>query len=150
VSDQRALLDECTNRPTCTAEMHLAGCPASPTVGLLAALQRSVDRARADRCEREPNELTDRAAEAIIGQAEADRELRAPAPPCMECGPGYRIGDEGCRHTARERQTWEKRLGDTDVAEKRMHLEVDDQGRVRIHEALVVQLLVDAGWERTA
>lgn len=21
-------------------------------------------------------------------------------PPCYQCGPGYRIGDEGCRHTS--------------------------------------------------
>lgn len=48
-----------------------------------------------------------------------------------------------------EWQTWERRLGGTDVAEKRLHLEVDDQGRVRLHEAIVAQLLHDAGWERT-
>lgn len=31
-----------------------------------------------------------------------------------------------------------------------LHLEVDDEGRVRVHEAVLAQLLVDAGWERTA
>lgn len=49
-----------------------------------------------------------------------------------------------------ERQTWERRLGGTDVAEVRIHLEVDTEGRVRLHEALAARLLHEAGWERTA
>lgn len=49
-----------------------------------------------------------------------------------------------------ERQVWEKRLGGTDVVEKRLHLEVDAEGRVRLHEALAARLLHEAGWERTA
>lgn len=49
-----------------------------------------------------------------------------------------------------ERQTWERRLGGTDIAEVRIHLEVDAEGRVRIHEALAARLLHEAGWERTA
>lgn len=47
-------------------------------------------------------------------------------------------------------QTWERRLGSTAVAATRMHLDVDDQGRVHVHEALLAQLLLDAGWERTS
>lgn len=47
------------------------------------------------------------------------------------------------------RQVWERHLAGTDVAEQRIHLEVDDQGRVFVHEALLAQLLVDAGWERS-
>ena len=46
------------------------------------------------------------------------------------------------------RQVWEKRLSGTDVAEQRMHLDVDDESRIRIHEVLLVQLLDAAGWER--
>lgn len=52
--------------------------------------------------------------------------------------------------TIAELQTWERRLGGTDIAEVRIHLEVDDQGRVRLHEALAARLLHEAGWERTA
>lgn len=40
--------------------------------------------------------------------------------------------------------------GDTGLHLRRLHLEVDDTGHVRIHEALAAQLLTDAGWERTA
>jgi len=29
-------------------------------------------------------------------------------------------------------------------------VEVDADGRARVHEAVLAQLLVDAGWERTA
>lgn len=47
-------------------------------------------------------------------------------------------------------QVWERRIGGTDIAETRLHLEVDPEGRIRVHEAVLVQLLVDAGWERTA
>lgn len=47
-----------------------------------------------------------------------------------------------------ELQVWEKRLSGTDVAEQRMHLAVNDEGRVSVHEALLVQLLDAAGWER--
>ena len=49
-----------------------------------------------------------------------------------------------------ERQVWERRIPGTDVPLTRVHLEVDGEGRVRLHEALVAQLLHDAGWERTA
>ncbi|NUS54717.1 MAG: hypothetical protein HOV66_07625 [Streptomycetaceae bacterium] len=49
-----------------------------------------------------------------------------------------------------ERQVWERRLADTDIAESRLHLQVDDQGRAYVHEAVLVRLLVDAGRERTA
>ena len=28
-----------------------------------------------------------------------DFQEPAPVPPCPECGPGYRYGDDGCRHT---------------------------------------------------
>ena len=48
-----------------------------------------------------------------------------------------------------ERQTWElRRLADhTDLA---LHFEVDSEGRVRLHEAVLARLLHEAGWERTA
>ncbi|CAI9417276.1 hypothetical protein [Nocardioides sp. T2.26MG-1] len=49
-----------------------------------------------------------------------------------------------------ERQTWERRVAGTDIAEVRIHLDVDHEGRVRIHEALAARLLHEAGWERTA
>ena len=32
-------------------------------------------------------------------QAFASAVMDPPAEPCRQCGPGYRIGDEGCRHT---------------------------------------------------
>lgn len=47
-----------------------------------------------------------------------------------------------------ETQVWEKRLEGTDIAERRMHLDVDHEARVWIHERLLAQLLVAAGWER--
>lgn len=34
--------------------------------------------------------------------------------------------------------------------EMRLHLVVDDTGRALVHEAVLAQLLTDAGWERTA
>ena len=49
-----------------------------------------------------------------------------------------------------EQQVWERRVSGTDVPEVRLHLAVDHEGRVRLHEAMVVQLLVDAGWERAS
>lgn len=49
-----------------------------------------------------------------------------------------------------ERQTWERRVAGTDIAEVRIHLDVDHEGRVRVHESVIGQLLLDAGWERTA
>ncbi|WP_193613144.1 hypothetical protein [Nocardioides lijunqiniae] len=51
---------------------------------------------------------------------------------------------------ASEAQVWERRVPGTDVAEVRVHLAVDDQGRVELHEAVVAQLLADAGWERAS
>ena len=93
MSDQRALLDECTTHAGCPAALHLADCLGSK-------LREAVDAAQ--------------------------------------------------RPLGLDRQTWEKRLGGTDVAEKRLHLEVDPEGRVRVHEAVLAQLLHDAGWERTA
>lgn len=47
-----------------------------------------------------------------------------------------------------EVQIWEKRITGTDVAERRLHLAVNDQGRVTVHEVVLVQLLDAAGWER--
>lgn len=49
-----------------------------------------------------------------------------------------------------ERQTWERRIPDTDRTELAIHLEVDAEGRVRLHEAVLARVLVEAGWERTA
>ena len=59
----------------------------------------------------------------------------------------YNLGDVTCGRP--ERQTWElRRLADhTDLA---LHLEVDAEGRVRIHEAVLARVLTEAGWERTA
>lgn len=57
-----------------------------------------------------------------------------------------RLGRSG----SAERQTWERLVPGSDVAEQRIHLEVDDQGHARVHEALLAQMLVDAGWERTS
>lgn len=37
-----------------------------------------------------------------------------------------------------------------DPVAARLHLEVDDEGPVRVHEAVLAQLLSDAGWERIA
>lgn len=44
-----------------------------------------------------------------------------------------------------ERQTWEFRRIGTDLA---LHFEVDSEGRVRIHEAVLARVLHEAGWER--
>lgn len=49
---------------------------------------------------------------------------------------------------APERQVWEKPLEGTDIPERRLFLAVDDQGRISVHEAVLVQLLDAAGWER--
>lgn len=49
-----------------------------------------------------------------------------------------------------EHQVWERRLAGTDIAETRMFLTIDGQGRAHVHEAILVTLLRDAGWERTA
>lgn len=50
-----------------------------------------------------------------------------------------------------ERQTW-KRI-EFEVAgavEQLVVIDVDDRGIVQIEEAVLAQLLIDAGWERTA
>lgn len=75
--------------------------------------------------------MTDRAASALMDLMASDRDLRSP-----------------------ERQTWTRPavLGTVGQvrAETQLHLEVDSEGRARVHEAVLAQLLVDAGWERTA
>lgn len=48
-----------------------------------------------------------------------------------------------------ERQVWEQHVPGTDIPTQRLHLDVDDQGRTAVHEAVMAQLLADAGWERT-
>ncbi|NYD43951.1 hypothetical protein [Nocardioides panaciterrulae] len=47
-----------------------------------------------------------------------------------------------------EHQVWEQRIPGTDVPTTRLHIDIDDQGRARVHEAVLAQLLLDAGWER--
>ena len=37
-------------------------------------------------------------------------EIALPSAPCRDCGPGYRIGDEGCRH-----DPYEPRSGETGI-----------------------------------
>lgn len=37
-------------------------------------------------------------------------DLALPSAPCRDCGPGYRIGDEGCRH-----DPYEPRSGETGI-----------------------------------
>lgn len=49
-----------------------------------------------------------------------------------------------------ERQTWERHIPGTDVPELRIVFDIEPDGRVRLHEAVVAQLLDAAGWERTA
>lgn len=46
-------------------------------------------------------------------------------------------------------QAWERRLAGTPVTDMALHLLIDDQGRAYVHEAVLAQLLTDAGWERT-
>lgn len=50
--------------------------------------------------------------------------------------------------TVAEHQVWEQRVAGSDVVTTRLHLEVDETGRARVHEAVLAQLLDDAGWER--
>lgn len=104
--DQRALLDECTNRRTCTAAKHVNGCLSTPQLRLLGALQRSVDAARAQRRE----------------EAEASGE----------------------------RHAWVRRVPGSDVAIEKRGFVTDGSGQVLVDEAFLGQLLLDAGWERTA
>lgn len=47
-----------------------------------------------------------------------------------------------------EAQLWEQRITGTDVATQRLHLVVDEHGRVTVHEAVLGRLLLEAGWER--
>lgn len=106
---------------------HDCGDPGCPDLGYRGPKGRESEHGRDDELASEPErEISDRAADAILGLVETDRQLR---------------GDQ---------QTWERRLGGTDVAEVRIHLEVDERGRAHVHGALLAQLLVDAGWERTA
>lgn len=49
-----------------------------------------------------------------------------------------------------EVQVWEQRVPGSDLAAQRLHLEVDDEGRARVHESVLAQLLSDAGWERAS
>jgi hypothetical protein len=128
--DPRALLDECTNRPTCTATMHLTGCPSSPDLRLLGALQRSVDAARATR-------------ERVAGPVLADQLQPTESPRALCEPPGF---DPSVAVLTR----WERRVPGSDVAIERRELLVDDHGRVVVEEAWLAQLLVDAGWERTS
>lgn len=88
MSDQRAMLDSCTNSPDCQGDFHLLCCPSTS---------------------------------------------RHPKP---EPQP--------------DRQTWERRIGGTDLAEMRVHLDVGLDGRALVPEPVLAQLLSDAGWERTA
>lgn len=46
-------------------------------------------------------------------------------------------------------QTWQRCVPGTDVPIVRITLHVDDQGRARVHEAILTQLLASAGWERS-
>ncbi|WKN47133.1 hypothetical protein [Nocardioides sp. Arc9.136] len=166
--DQRALLDECTTRPTCAAQLHLSGCPASPAVGLLAALGRAVERAREDR----------RAASAPPADGEGDtgaqdHEDGSAEPPDQV--QGLEVDGQGkiehgglqaasrvhvdaeestpsylpsCPTEAADQHTWERRVPGTDVPLTRVHLAFDETGRALVHEAVLAQLLADAGWER--
>lgn len=47
-----------------------------------------------------------------------------------------------------EAQVWEQRVPGTDVPVKRVHLEVNPDGRALVHEAILAQLFDHAGWER--
>ncbi len=54
-----------------------------------------------------------------------------------------------------ERQVWEKPVVPgtdprVDPVAARLLLDIDHEGRARVHEAVLAQLLLDAGWERTA
>lgn len=52
--------------------------------------------------------------------------------------------------TVSEHQVWERRLPGTPITEQTLFLAIDAEGRARVHEAILVTLLRDAGWERTA
>ncbi|MDN4173937.1 hypothetical protein QWY28_13330 [Nocardioides sp. SOB77] len=47
-----------------------------------------------------------------------------------------------------EQQVWERRIPGTDVPLTRVHLAIGPDGRALVHEAVLAQLLTDAGWER--
>lgn len=54
-----------------------------------------------------------------------------------------------------EQQTWERPVVPgtdprVDPVAARLLLDIDHEGRARVHEAVLAQLLHDAGWERTA
>lgn len=61
-----------------------------------------------------------------------------------------RSGSTSRSHPEAEPQVWEQKVPGSDLALTRLHLQVDDEGRVRLHEAVVAQLLHDAGWERAS
>ncbi|WP_435744940.1 hypothetical protein [Nocardioides sp. SYSU DS0663] len=71
--------------------------------------------------------------------ASVNDALQAERREAPHCAPWGRLMD---------RRTWEQRVPGTDVPTQQIHLEVDAEGRVRLHEALVCRLLNDAGWER--
>ncbi len=100
----RADADELLRKPVCNcawndgnAPAHIVGhhadCPAwVPRPGSLGSDPRPRKRAAADN-DQDPDD---------IDRALARQETRRNRPPlCPECGPGYRYGDEGCRHTPR-------------------------------------------------
>ena len=173
--DQRALLDECTNRPTCVARSHLSGCPAgggaqpgaAAGADLLADLLAALGRAREDR--RSTSTVPVQAAvDAEPGDGEDDSEGAVDVEDGVGVG-GDVVGHGGlsggrgdvvaAEHTtptglrsrppeSAERQRW--RRVDTAGVKRGLVVEVDADGRARVHEAVLAQLLVDAGWERTA
>jgi hypothetical protein len=64
------------------------------------------------------------------------------------CCPSVKRRREAELEPPAEPQVWEQKVPGSDLAAQRLHLQVDDEGRVRLHEAVVEQLLLDAGWER--
>lgn len=68
----------------------------------------------------------------------------------MLCCPSVKRRREAELEPPAEPQVWEQKVPGSDLAAQRLHLVVDDEGRVRLHEAVVAQLLHDAGWERAS
>lgn len=138
---------------------------------LLAALGRAVDRARADRAAGTPggSDQGDASAADRVDRADEPAQVEQVAEIKVEKNAG--VEHDGLRGASRERddaegrtrqalpsrsagelehQIWEQRVPGTDIATTRVHLHVDDHGRVTMHEAIAAQLLVDAGWERAS